>query len=348
MSHDITIRSDRTAEAAFALKPAWHGLGTVLDHPMTSAEALTAAQLDWQVVQREVGAATPRMIETPEGPVEGQGWLPIPQHRANFRDDNNEFLGMVGTAYQVVQNTEAFEFLDELIAGHAMEYESAFSLNSGRRVCMLGRLPEVDRIVEGDETLRYVMLSLTHDGTGAIQFGPTSVRVVCANTHALAVKRGTTRELTVRHTGKMADKLSQARRILQGVTASFDEHAQTCKGLARATMTDAEWTAYLDVMCPRLSELDPDWTPRRARAISETRQAIEDCYRNARQTLDGVKGTAWAAYNAVSEHIDHLPRRGATRDQKAEARFNVCLYGAGRDQKERAFQAACKFAGMAS
>jgi hypothetical protein len=62
------------------------------------------------------------------------------------------------------------------------------------------------------------------------------------------------------------------------------------------------------------------------------------------QRLPGIERTAWAAFNAVTEHIDHLPRRGATPERKAEARFNVCLYGPGRDMKERAFQAACKFA----
>ena len=62
------------------------------------------------------------------------------------------------------------------------------------------------------------------------------------------------------------------------------------------------------------------------------------------QRLPGIERTAWAAFNAVTEHIDHLPRRGATPERKAEARFNVCLYGPGRDMKERAFQAAYRFA----
>lgn len=30
MSHEITVREDGVAEAAFALQPAWHGLGGLL------------------------------------------------------------------------------------------------------------------------------------------------------------------------------------------------------------------------------------------------------------------------------------------------------------------------------
>ena len=74
---------------------------------------------------------------------------------------------------------------------------------------------------------------------------------------------------------------------------------------------------------------------------------VPDAFLNRRQMLPGMEHSAWAAFCAVTEHIDHLPRRGATQRQKAEARFNVCLYGPGRDMKQRAFEAACRFAGLA-
>jgi len=100
-------------------------------------------------------------------------------------------------------------------------------------------------------------------------------------------------------------------------------------------------------MCPELDPHDPDWTERREEAISATRLAIRDAWSNERQMLPGIERSAWAAFSAVTEHIDHLPRRGATRERKAEARFNVTLYGAGRDMKKRAFETACRFAGLA-
>ena len=346
MSHEITERADGTAVAAFALTPAWHGLGTVLDHAMSSQEALTAAQLDWEVVQRPMAIGTPRTIETPDGPTETLLWEEYPTVKVNVRDDNNLFLGLVSERYTVVQNTEAFQFVDALVEEGQMQYESAFSLAGGRRVVLLARLPDVDYITDDDALKRYILMSLTHDGTGAIKFGPCNVRVVCANTYAIALKEGTVRDLTIRHTGRIDGKLEEARGILSMANTRFDEHSSTARDLAAKKMTTDEWATYLDVMCPRIPKEDPDYTELRAKRISETRSAITDCYHNDRQRLPGIAGSAWAAFNAVTEHIDHLPRRGATPRQKAETRFNVTLAGPGRDMKARAFDAACRIAGI--
>ncbi len=348
MSHEITVREDGFAEAAFSLQPAWHGLGTTFDHAMDSREALTAAGLDWSVVSRPMAVGKPGVIETPEGPVEKNIFTEVPNLLANVREDNGSFLGVVTDRYQIVQNTEAFEFLDALVQEHEMKYESAFSLCGGKKVVLLGQLPQVDEIVEGDSALRYVLMSLSHDGTGAIKFGPTAVRVVCANTYALAVKdKQGVKELAIRHTGNIGEKLNQARKILGVAHEQFKEYTERSRDLAKYQLTTAEWLEYLNLLCPPLDARDPDYTERRAKRIGETRAAIQANYQGERQAIAGIGGTAWAAYNAVSEHIDHLPRRGATQTRRSEARFNVVMYGPGRDMKQRAFEAACRFAGAA-
>jgi phage/plasmid-like protein (TIGR03299 family) len=347
MADEITIRADGTAEAAFALKPAWHGLGVVLDHPMSSAESLKAAQLDWQVIQREVAVMIPEMVQTPWGVVEQNRYQKIEGALANCRSDNGFVLGTVSDQYQVVQNLEAFQFLDELIENHEMQYESAFSLQGGRKVVLLGRLPKVDTVVPGDDSLRYILMSLHHDGTGAIRFGPCAERVVCANTYAVALQEGHVKELSIAHKGDVKGKLEQARNILNQANEAFDRHALASRALAAHKMTGEEWDQYLNIMCPTLDPKDPDWTEERQERLQKTREAIAMNYLlDECQRVPGVERTAWAAFNAVTQHIDHLPRRGATMERKAEARFNVCLYGPGRDMKERAFQAACKFANL--
>jgi phage/plasmid-like protein (TIGR03299 family) len=233
MAHEITIRADGTAEAAFAMTPAWHGLGVVLDHPMPSAEALTAAQLDWQVIQREVACIIPETVQTAWGPVEQNRYQVIPGALANCRSDNGLVLGTVSDQYQVVQNLEAFQFLDELIENHEMQYESAFSLQGGRKVVLLGRLPKVDTVVSGDDSLRYILMSLHHDGSGAIRFGPCATRVVCANTYAMALQEGYVKELAIAHKGDVKSKLAQARSILGAANEKFDQYAQASRALAQ-------------------------------------------------------------------------------------------------------------------
>jgi len=347
MSHEITVRADGTAEAAFAEKPAWHGLGTVFEEAMPSKETIVGSGLGWSVVQRPMAIGEPVTLDTAEGHVETYRFTEVPGMLANVREDTGLFLGSVTDQYQVVQNVEAFQFLDALVENREMRYESAFSLRGGKQVVLLGRLPQTDDIAAGDRLLRYVLLSLCHDGMGSIRFGPTSVRVVCANTYKLAIDQGHTKELAIRHTGNIAGKLKQARHILGLIGEEFDRYTEAGKALAAYRLAAPEWIEYLDIMCPQLNQRDPDYTKRRAAKIAETRDAIRACYHNERQQLPGIEGSAWAAFCATTEYIDHLPRRGATQTRKAEARFNVCLYGPGRDMKERAFQAACRFAGVA-
>ena len=350
MAHEITVRENGVAEAAFALTPAWHGLGTVVDHAMSAEEALELAHLNWDVVARPIAYQPIDLgvedVELADGyvppvyPRPKPTWKEWQGNVMNVRSDNGFELGVVRSSYQIVQNREAIAFMDALVGEGMIRFESAFSLSGGKRVVITAKLPEVDEIVEGDLSERYMLIGLSHDATSAVKFGTTATRVVCANTYAVALGEGGVRELSIYHKGDINDQLDRAREILLQANEKFDDYASSARELAGHSMTGEEWAVFLDVMCPVPTKVDPEWTQYREDQILATRGAIAENYRaDRRQLMDGVRGTAWAAFNAVTQHIDHLPRMGATPQRKAEARFNVTQYGPGRDQKERAFQA---------
>ena len=56
---------------------------------------------------------------------------------------------MVSDRYRIVQNEEAFQFTDDLL-GEGVTYETAGSLQGGKKVWMLAKLPE-KYIIAGDE-----------------------------------------------------------------------------------------------------------------------------------------------------------------------------------------------------
>ena len=130
----------------------WHGLGTMVMEAPTSKEALALAGLDWKVIQKP--------IETDDG-------LPITGFKANLRETDNQILGVVTDRYKVVQNEDAFAFTDALL-GEGITYETAGSLQGGRRTWMLARLPQ-HYIISGDEITPYLVFMNSHDGTGAIR-----------------------------------------------------------------------------------------------------------------------------------------------------------------------------------
>ena len=66
--------------------------------------------------------------------------ITVPGFRANLRETDNQVLGVVSDRYKVVQNEEAFAFTDELL-GEGVTYETAGSLQNGRRTWILAKLP---------------------------------------------------------------------------------------------------------------------------------------------------------------------------------------------------------------
>ena len=149
----------------------WHGLGTRVEEAPASADALRLAGLDWQVLQEP--------IFTDQGEV-------ITGYKANVRDSDRRVLGVVSDRYRIVQNQEAFSFTDTLL-GSGVRYETAGSLQDGRRVWLLARLPR-EYIISGERISPYLVFSNTHDGSGAVKVALTPVRVVCNNTLNLALQ----------------------------------------------------------------------------------------------------------------------------------------------------------------
>ena len=131
----------------------WHGLGAVLDRPpATIAEAIEASGLNWRV-EREP-------IAVDRGDAATDWWEPrceeIPGYYATVRQDTRTVLGIVGERYRIVQNEEAFQFVDQLL-GSSLHFETAGSLHGGRRVWVLATLPEHIE-VGGDPVRPYVLL----------------------------------------------------------------------------------------------------------------------------------------------------------------------------------------------
>jgi phage/plasmid-like protein (TIGR03299 family) len=156
----------------------WHGIGAVLDRPpATVGEAIEASGLGWDVAKEAIAIDRGDM---PEADWSIPRCEEIPGYYATVRQDTREVLGIVGERYRIVQNHEAFAFIDQLL-GSSINFETAGSLHGGRRVWVLATLPEHVE-VGGDPVRPYVLLMNSHDGSTAVIAATTPIRVVCQNT----------------------------------------------------------------------------------------------------------------------------------------------------------------------
>jgi len=199
MPHELATTNGRPAMAYFGQTP-WHRLGTELNEPATAAEAINAAGLDYEVELH---------------PLQTQRWINVPQRKAVVRTDTDDVLGVVGNSYQPIQNHQCFGFLDTVVADGCLRYHTAGALGRGERIWMLAKLPGAIRIKDSDDvTEKFLLLHNSHDGTSALRVFFTPIRVVCANTLAMAERHGHRQGISIAHKGDLQSKIAEAQEIL--------------------------------------------------------------------------------------------------------------------------------------
>ena len=254
----------------------WHGLGVHVEEALDSKEALEKSGLNWNVIQC---------------PILTSGF------KANIRDTDNRLLGIVTDRYKVVQNTEAFQFTDALL-GEGVRYETAGSLQDGRKIWLLAKLPE-KYIIGGERIEPYLVFSNTFDGSGSIKVAMTPVRVVCQNTLNLALSSAK-RIWTTVHVGDMAEKMIEAQNTLRLADRYMGELGTEFSRLSKIKMSDAKVTEYIEMLLP----MNDDPTDRHMKNILRIREDLALRYFEA-PDLKIIPKSAYRFINAVSDFATH-------------------------------------------
>ena len=275
----------------------WHYAETsevtkLIQEAPTSKDALRYAGLDWDVLQT---------------PVYMESGVQIPNYKANVRSTDNLCLGIVSDRYQIVQNTEAFEFTDAIVGeteNGVVTYETAGSLCGGRKIWLLANMP-VQKVLD-DDVEPYMFFSNSHDGSGAIKVGMTPIRIVCNNTLNMALA-GAKRSWSTKHVGDMQSKLEEAKLCLQMADKYMQNLDIEAERLANAKLYREQIDEILDEMFP-IEDNDSD---RKKQNV----QSVKDSFYVAYFMPDILKfgESAWRAVNAMSDMVTHsTPKRNTS------------------------------------
>jgi phage/plasmid-like protein (TIGR03299 family) len=331
MAHEIDEMAPGVHAAVFARTDAWHQLGTTLPEEFTAAQAMEHAHLGgWNV--RGIPVTGTEITEA------GVTTIEIPKRYAMVRTNpitgETEYLGGVtGGHYQAIQNEEHVDLLDAITDESGAHFDTAGSLRGGADVFVGMKLPDALTIggKDGDRIDLNLIALNNHTGASKFKFLVSPVRVVCANTQEAAIK-GALRSFGIRHDSGASHKVQEAREAL-GLTFRYVEAFQTeAEALLARPITNRQYGNFLDKLYDIDGRLDASAT--KLKQID----ALEELYRTA-PTLEGIRGTRWGAYQAVTEYWDHIaPVRAA---DAAEGRANRSLTSHATIQmKERAFQLA--------
>ena len=260
----------------------WHGLGTKVMSALDSEEALIAAGLNWNVIQESI-------YTTENKPIKG--------YKANVRDSDRKVLGVVTDRYKVVQNHEAFSFTDELL-GQGVRYETAGSLQDGKKVWLLAHMPH-EYIISGERISPYLLFSNTHDGSGAIKVALTPIRVVCNNTLNLAL-RTAERSWSMIHTGDIKSKMKEASDTLFKAERYMDKLGKEFEQLRMHKLTDQEVMDYIEILLP----VEDGSTPQQIRNMKRLQEDMKSRYFDAPDLKD-IGKNAYRFINAASDFATH-------------------------------------------
>lgn len=270
----------------------WHGLGTKVDEAPTSAEALELAGLNWKVEQTPVYTA--------------DGTL-IPNYKANVRNTDNSVLGIVTDRYQIVQNEEAFEFTDSIVGeteNGVVKYETAGSLNHGKKIWLLAKMP-TQKVLD-DEVEPYMCFTNSHDGSGAIRICMTPIRVVCQNTLNMALSQAK-RSWSTKHVGDIESKLEEAKMCLELADEYMYNLGIEAEKLANTALRREQIDEILNEMFP----VDDMTSERKKSNIQQIKDEFYIAY--FMPDIEKFIGTAWGAINAMSDCVTHTaPKRNTT------------------------------------
>ena len=334
-------------QMAYVGQTPWHGLGNQLSPNQPIEVWAKQAGMDWQIESSNVSY----MAENHKGQ---NLILPHDEQRVLYRSDTHAPLSVVSQRYQEVQPKQILEFYRDLTEQSGFELETAGVLKGGKKFWALAKTGQSTALKGKDVSNGYILLATACDGTLATTAQFTSIRVVCNNTLAIALKgqdanRGVVK---VPHSTKFdADKIKQQLGIS---VRAWDEHMYQMKQLSQRKVTQQEAAAYFDAVFNNTSlsiaeqderfiqyyrqvanSADANKTEPNGRAMSKVMTMFNGHGRGAE--LSSSKDTAYGLLCSITEFADH-ERRAMSQDHRLDSAW----FGAGAGLKQRGLEQALR------
>jgi phage/plasmid-like protein (TIGR03299 family) len=337
MAHNIHFNQQTGKHSFFSVKEkAWHGLGTIVQDYLTSAQAIQFAGLNYDVVKQDLyttayNADAQAMDVTKR----------VKTHFATIRPDTGDVLGVVGQDYEIVQNRNAFSFFDSIVGGDGIMYETAGALGKGERIFITAKLPDYIKVGSDDMIEKYIFLTTSHDGTGSIIAAFTPTRIVCNNTLTLAMGN-MSHSIKIRHTANAKERLEQAHKVM-GLSNTLSVELETLfNKWSKVRITDPQLKKLIQqALAPNKEVLTNLEMGKDDELSTQFKNTVESAYAyalaNPSQQLDTTKGTVFGAYNAITGYFQNVREYknsenklksilyGGTAQQRSQTAFKLCL-----------------------
>lgn len=338
---------------AFVGQTPWHGLGNELIPNQPIEVWAQQAGMDWRIESSDVSY----MAQNEKGQ---SIIMPYEEQRVLYRSDTHAPLSVVSQRFQEVQPMEILHFYKDLTEQSGFELETAGVLKGGKKFWALAKTGQTSALKGKDVSNGYILLATACDGTLATTAQFTSIRVVCNNTLAIALRgqQNNAGIVKVPHSTKF--NAERVKHQLGISVRAWDEHMYEMKQLSQRKVTQQEAAAYFDAVFnnTNLSIAEQDEsiiqfyrnsaistqinssnadnkTEPNGRAMSKVMTMFNGHGRGAE--LSSAKDTAYGLLCSITEFTDH-ERRAMSTDHRLDSAW----FGAGAVIKQRGLEQALR------
>lgn len=253
-------------------------------------------------------ADTGKMLQMPHS---------VPDQYVTVRSDTLEPLGVVGKNYNILQNREAFDFLDNIVGAGMAKFETAGSYGDGAKSFITISTESTN--ILGDKYTPYILLMNSFDGSGSVRAMFTPIRIFCSNCLERAIK-GATDKVSIRHSNSLQERLAGARTMLAEHAGYLGEFKKEAEALAVKQFSAKDFGLLVDELFPINTE-DKEIIQVRQTALRENLMTAYN-----QDDLQNFNGTAWKVVQAIADFESHKPMFRATKSM-ALANINSVIQG---------------------
>lgn len=233
---------------------------------------------------------------------------------ANVRDDNGAILGIVSPSYSIIQNKDAFEFLDGLV-DNGMEFVKGGCTSDGASGWILGKL-EGYKLFEEDVT-PYLMFKNSFDGSSGVKVSVCMLRQICENGLTIRIPHKDF-SWNVRHTKNATNKFDEVKKTLINVGKYQNAFIEEMDKLSQLKLNSIE--EFTQFLLP--DPVGASISNRTLANLAEQRLAIETLYKTKTDILK-YQMTAYGAYLALTDYISHAQPQRMTKTWEENRMFSV-------------------------
>jgi len=319
-------------------KPAWHRLGVVVDGTLPAREAFHIANADFQVAGRSVFDADMQ---------------PIPGYQAITRMDSGRTLSVMTETYTPIQNESLIRIAEAL--HEDINMDAVCVLSDGKKVTFTARIRGAEGdVVPGDPVQQYLIGCTSHDGSIPFQLLFSPIRVVCQNTlsAALGIANNQHRRdssIRIRHTKNADSLIARLPELVDVRRKQFIGGLDELRHMAATPCSVVQFRQYISTVFA--DQLQGSVNDVRGDASTARPRVLEDlpAWPSVLRKFDGeaigsdllaIRGSAWGAYQAVTEYITHESGKGKNPVEAARKRMESIYWGSSADVITKAHAAA--------